>query len=207
MGRLLQFEMPRSIGKARLLGFSLHGCLRHLAGADAERGHRGALQSVCLPNRQVPQQKLPLNPGNKQRSQAVDTRTRTRERTPGQNENRESCRMWNFRSMVLRQFVEHFTASFVDVLATIGMFSYLAFSFLPEWETTVETAWDDASGCEIFWDYKATLHCAPCTAPSAAKAAFANCLAVRWVFVLMPYLVVGKKSAALWTRELVSVCS
>ncbi|CAE7555431.1 unnamed protein product [Symbiodinium natans] len=65
------------------------------------------------------------------------------------------AKMWNFRSMVLRQFVEHFTASFVDVLATIGMFSYLAFSFLPEWETTVETAWDDASGCEIFWDYKA----------------------------------------------------
>ena len=44
---------------------------------------------------------------------------------------------------------------FIDIIATIGMFSYLAFSFLPEWEQTVPREWDDSSGCDIFWDYQA----------------------------------------------------
>ncbi|CAE7335568.1 unnamed protein product, partial [Symbiodinium pilosum] len=74
------------------------------------------------------------------------------------------AKTWNFRSMILRQFVEHFTAMFIDIIATIGMFSYLAFSFLPEWEQTVPREWDDSSGCDIFWDYQAcrvVRSCAP----------------------------------------------
>lgn len=65
------------------------------------------------------------------------------------------AKTWNFRSMILRQFVEHFTAITIDIVATIGMFSYLAFAFLPEWETTTPTEWWDSSGCDIFWDFQA----------------------------------------------------
>ena len=63
-------------------------------------------------------------------------------------------RSWNFRSLLLRLFVEHFTAITIDIIATIGTFSYLAFSFLPEWEMTPGTEWWDSSSCAGFWDFK-----------------------------------------------------
>ncbi|CAE7504004.1 unnamed protein product [Symbiodinium pilosum] len=68
---------------------------------------------------------------------------------------RHIAKSWNFRSLLLRLFVEHFTAITIDIIATIGTFSYLAFSFLPEWEMTPGTEWWDSSSCAGFWDFKA----------------------------------------------------
>ena len=58
--------------------------------------------------------------------------------------------------MILRLFVEHFTAISIDMVATIGVFAYLAFSFLPEWEETPETEWWDTTSCVDFWDFQVT---------------------------------------------------
>ena len=48
------------------------------------------------------------------------------------------------------------TGALIDGLAAIGVFSFLAFAFLPEWEETLATSWDDASMCQEFFDYKDT---------------------------------------------------
>ena len=58
--------------------------------------------------------------------------------------------------MIVRLFVEHFTAISIDIIATIGVFSFLAFSFLPEWEKTPETEWWDSASCTDFWDFQAS---------------------------------------------------
>jgi len=47
------------------------------------------------------------------------------------------------------------TGAIIDGLAAIGVFSFLAFAFLPEWEETLQASWDDASMCQNFLDYKA----------------------------------------------------
>lgn len=77
---------------------------------------------------------------------------------------RQIAKNWNFHSMILRLFVEHFMAISIDMVATIGVFAYLAFSFLPEWEETPETEWWDSAGCVDFWDFQvcqALRSCAP----------------------------------------------
>ncbi|CAJ1376728.1 unnamed protein product [Effrenium voratum] len=63
------------------------------------------------------------------------------------------AKFWNFKQMISRQICFYITASSIDVLAGIGVFSYLAFSFLPEWEQTVVSSWDDSSMCVGMWDY------------------------------------------------------
>ena len=67
-------------------------------------------------------------------------------------------RFWNFKDMRHRLFCFHMTGALIDGLAAIGVFSFLAFSFLPEWEETKATAWDDSSMCQNFFDYQATGH-------------------------------------------------
>ena len=55
-----------------------------------------------------------------------------------------------------RLFCFHMTGALIDGLAAIGVFSFLAFAFLPEWEKTIEASWDDASMCQHFFDYQVT---------------------------------------------------
>jgi hypothetical protein len=55
-----------------------------------------------------------------------------------------------------RLFCFHMTGALIDGLAAIGVFSFLAFAFLPEWEQTIEASWDDASMCQHFFDYQVT---------------------------------------------------
>ncbi|CAE6914425.1 unnamed protein product [Symbiodinium natans] len=77
---------------------------------------------------------------------------------------RSIAKSWNFRSMIVRLFVEHFTAISIDIIATIGVFSFLAFSFLPEWEKTPETEWWDSASCTDFWDFQACRAIRSCAA-------------------------------------------
>lgn len=55
-----------------------------------------------------------------------------------------------------RLFCFHMTGALIDGLAAIGVFSFLAFAFLPEWEQTKDASWDDASMCQHFFDYQVT---------------------------------------------------
>ncbi|CAK9062348.1 unnamed protein product [Durusdinium trenchii] len=64
------------------------------------------------------------------------------------------AKFWNFKDMRHRLFCFHMTGALIDGLAAIGVFSFLAFAFLPEWEETLATSWDDASMCQEFFDYK-----------------------------------------------------
>jgi len=74
------------------------------------------------------------------------------------------AKFWNFKDMRHRLFCFHMTGAIIDGLAAIGVFSFLAFAFLPEWEETLEASWDDASMCQNFLDYKVCHAMAGCSA-------------------------------------------
>eukprot|EP00438_Fugacium_kawagutii_P022780 Skav228485 [mRNA] locus=scaffold1092:161846:163528:- [translate_table: standard] len=74
------------------------------------------------------------------------------------------AKFWNFKDMKHRLFCFHMLAALIDVLAAIGVFSFLAFAFLPEWEQTVPHTWDDASFCQDFLDYQVCHAIAGCSA-------------------------------------------
>jgi len=74
------------------------------------------------------------------------------------------AKFWNFKDMRHRLFCFHMTGAIIDGLAAIGVFSFLAFAFLPEWEETLQASWDDASMCQNFLDYKVCHAMAGCSA-------------------------------------------
>ncbi|CAL1136250.1 unnamed protein product [Cladocopium goreaui] len=73
------------------------------------------------------------------------------------------AKFWNFKDMRHRLFCFHMTGALIDGLAAIGVFSFLAFAFLPEWEKTIEASWDDASMCQHFFDYQICRAMAGCS--------------------------------------------
>ncbi|CAE7246796.1 unnamed protein product [Symbiodinium pilosum] len=74
------------------------------------------------------------------------------------------AKLWNFKYMRRRQYMQAMLSLFIEVLAKVGVFSLLAFIFLPSWHADpVSTELPDArEACADFPDYQICARMAGC---------------------------------------------
>ncbi|CAE7382564.1 unnamed protein product [Symbiodinium sp. KB8] len=74
------------------------------------------------------------------------------------------AKLWNFKYMRRRQYVQAMLSLFIEILAKVGVFSLLAFIFLPSWHPDpVSTELPDArQACKDFPDYQICSNMAGC---------------------------------------------
>ncbi|CAE7317553.1 unnamed protein product [Symbiodinium sp. CCMP2456] len=74
------------------------------------------------------------------------------------------AKLWNFKYMRRRQYVQAMLSLFIEILAKVGVFSLLAFIFLPSWHPDpVSTELPDSrQACKDFPDYQICSNMAGC---------------------------------------------